>query len=80
MSESSSEQGANSKKRTVAQLVDRLRAKTSTERLSLMAHLSVVIAWTGVDETGLHPVSNANRRSKRVWDIVALRGAGNQRL
>jgi len=41
MSESSSEQGANSKKRTVAQLVDRLRAKTSTERLSLMAHLSV---------------------------------------
>ena len=41
MSESSSEQGANSKKRTVAQLVDRLRAKTSTERLSLLAHLSV---------------------------------------
>jgi hypothetical protein len=41
MSESSSEQGANSKKRTVAQLVDRLRAKTTTERLSLMAHLSV---------------------------------------
>jgi hypothetical protein len=40
MSESSSEQGANSKKRTVAQLVDRLRAKTSAERLSLMAHLS----------------------------------------
>lgn len=40
MSESSSEQGANSKKRTVAQLVDRLRAKTSVERLSLMAHLS----------------------------------------
>jgi hypothetical protein len=41
MSESSSEQGASSKKRTVAQLVDRLRAKTSTERLSLLAHLSV---------------------------------------
>ena len=41
MSESSSEQGTNSKKRTVAQLVDRLRDKTSTERLSLMAHLSV---------------------------------------
>ena len=41
MSESSSEQGANSKKRTVAQLVERLRAKTSTERLSLLAHLSV---------------------------------------
>lgn len=41
MSESSSEQGANSKKRTVGQLVDRLRAKTSTERLSLLAHLSV---------------------------------------
>ena len=41
MSESSSEQGANSKTRTVAQLVDRLRAKTSTERLSLLAHLSV---------------------------------------
>ncbi len=41
MSESSSEQGANSKKRTVAQLVDRLRAKTSTERLSLLAHLSI---------------------------------------
>jgi len=41
MSESSSEQGANSKKRTVAQLVDRLRAKTTAERLSLMAHLSV---------------------------------------
>ena len=41
MSESSSEQGANSKKRTVAQLVDRLRAKTSAERLSLLAHLSV---------------------------------------
>jgi hypothetical protein len=41
MSESSSDQGANGKKRTVAQLVDRLRSKTSTERLSLMAHLSV---------------------------------------
>lgn len=41
MSESSSEQGASGKKRTVAQLVDRLRAKTSTERLSLLAHLSV---------------------------------------
>ena len=41
MSESSSEQGASSKKRTVAQLVERLRAKTSTERLSLLAHLSV---------------------------------------
>ena len=41
MSESSSEQATNSKKRTVAQLVDRLRDKTSTERLSLMAHLSV---------------------------------------
>jgi hypothetical protein len=41
MSESSSEQGANSKKRAVAQLVDRLRAKTSAERLSLLAHLSI---------------------------------------
>ena len=41
MSESSSEQGANSKKRTVAQLVERLRSKASLERLSLMAHLSV---------------------------------------
>ena len=41
MSESSSEQGTNNKKRTVAQLVDRLRAKTSAERLSLLAHLSV---------------------------------------
>jgi hypothetical protein len=41
MSESSSEQGASSKKRTVAHMVERLRAKTSTERLSLLAHLSV---------------------------------------
>ena len=41
MSESSSEQGTNSKKRSVAQLVDRLRSKTSTERLSLLAHLSI---------------------------------------
>jgi len=41
MSESSSEQGTNSKKRTVAQLVDRLRSKTSSERFSLLAHLSV---------------------------------------
>lgn len=41
MSESSSEQGANSKRRTVAHMVDRLRAKTAAERLSLMAHLSV---------------------------------------
>lgn len=42
MSASSSELSASGgKKRTVAQLVDRLRDKTSTERFSLLAHLSV---------------------------------------
>ena len=42
MSASSSELSASGgKKRTVAHMVDRLRAKTSAERLSLMAHLSV---------------------------------------
>lgn len=42
MSASSSElSAAGGQKRTVAQLVDRLREKTSTERFSLLAHLSV---------------------------------------
>lgn len=42
MSASSSELSASGgRKRTVAQLVDRLREKTSTERFSLLAHLSV---------------------------------------
>lgn len=40
MSESSSELGSG-RKRTVTQLVDRLRSKTATERLSLLAHLSI---------------------------------------
>jgi hypothetical protein len=41
MSASSSElSAAGGRKRTVAQLVDRLREKTSTERFSLLAHLS----------------------------------------
>ena len=40
MSESSSELGSHGRKRTVEQLVDRLRSKTSTERLALKAHLS----------------------------------------
>jgi len=41
MSESSSELGSGGRKRTVAQLVDKLRSRTSTERLALTAHLSV---------------------------------------
>lgn len=41
MSESSSELGSGGRKRTVAQLVDRLRSRTSAERLALTAHLSV---------------------------------------
>lgn len=42
MSASSSELSASGgRKRTVAQLVDRLREKTSAERFSLLAHLSV---------------------------------------
>ncbi len=41
MSESSSELGNGGRKRTVEQLVDKLRSRTSTERLALTAHLSV---------------------------------------
>ena len=41
MSESSSELGSGGRKRTTAQLVDRLRFKASTERLSLLSHLSI---------------------------------------
>ena len=41
MSESSSELGAAGRKRTVDELVDRLRAKTLVDRLSLLAHLSI---------------------------------------
>lgn len=41
MSESSSELGSGGRKRTTAQLVDRLRFKASTERLSLLSHLSM---------------------------------------
>ena len=41
MSETSSELGSGGRKRTVAQLVDRLAARTSAERLSLLSHLSI---------------------------------------
>ena len=41
MSESSSELGSGGRRRTIEQLVDRLRNRTSTERLALTAHLSV---------------------------------------
>ena len=41
MSESSSELGAAGRKRSVDELVERLRAKTLAERLPLLAHLSI---------------------------------------
>ena len=41
MSASSSELGVAGRKRTVEELVDRLRAKTLVDRLSLLAHLSI---------------------------------------
>ncbi len=41
MSESSSELGSAGRKRTVSQLVNRLTERTSTERLSLLSHLSI---------------------------------------
>ena len=41
MSASSSELGAAGRKRTVEELVDRLRTKTLVDRLSLLAHLSI---------------------------------------
>ena len=41
MSESSSELGAAGRKRSVDDLVERLRAKTLSERLPLLAHLSI---------------------------------------
>ena len=41
MSETSSELGSGGRKRTVAQLVDRLAERTSAERLSLLTHLSI---------------------------------------
>lgn len=41
MSESSSELGSGGRRRTIEQLVDRLRSRTSTDRLALTAHLSV---------------------------------------
>ena len=41
MSETSSELGSGGRKRTVAQLVDRLAQRTSAERLSLLSHLSI---------------------------------------
>lgn len=41
MSESSSELGSAGRKRTVSQLVNRLTERTSTDRLSLLSHLSI---------------------------------------
>ena len=41
MSESSSELGAAGRRRSVDELVERLRAKTLAERLPLLAHLSI---------------------------------------
>ena len=41
MSESSSELGSGGRKRTVEQLVDKLRSRTSADRLALTAHLSI---------------------------------------